>query len=276
MDGEELGINFAHFQQECLGTFVYVFIIGWSRMATEAFELDFIETAVVTGLIFSILTTLALKLSGGHFNPAVSFTLVLCEKMSLWKGMSYLFAQLIGSFMGASLVAFTTSVQMLDKARSNSVLGIPRIRKDYDHGQVSSFIAETCGSAFIMAMYWVTTRDHTITDQLKGYILGVSLTVCTICFYNVSGACFNPMLVIGPSFVSRTIREYHWIYWFGPLIGMLTAGLVLNHMEKEGDRSNKKKKVLNSQGEKGSPEAKEPNRFSFPEAAGNSELSPTI
>jgi glycerol uptake facilitator-like aquaporin len=245
LDGEK-GINFQHFQQEAIGTFVYVFIVCWSRMATEAFNLDFMETAVVTGLIFSILATLSLKMSGGHFNPAVTFTLVLCEKMSLWKGMSYIFAQLIGSFAGASLVAMTTSVDMMDKARANSVLGLPRIRRDYDHGQVSSFIAETCGSAFIMAMYWVASRDNSVTDQLKGYILGASMTVCTICFYNVSGACFNPMLIIGPSFVARTIREFHWIYWFGPLIGMLTTGLLINHIEKEGDGTLRKKKALSN------------------------------
>lgn len=271
MDAEGNDINFANFQQEAIGTFVYVFIVCWSRMATEAFELDFIETAVVSGLIFSILTTLALKQSGGHYNPAVTFTLVLCEKMSLWKGMSYLLAQLIGSFAGASLVAFTTSIDMMDKARANSVMGLPRVRKDYEHGQMSAFLAETCGSAFIMAIYWVSSRDNTITDQLKGYLLGVSVMVCTICFYNVSGACFNPMLIIGPSFVSRTIREFHWIYWFGPLIGMLSIGLFMNYMEKEGEDSIKKRKAP-----KVEAEATESNKLFFQEPAGATEALPTI
>jgi glycerol uptake facilitator-like aquaporin len=239
---KEDSINFGHFQAEVIGTFMYVFIIAWSRLGGEALNLDYFESAIVTGLVTAVMATLALKMSGGHFNPAVSFTLVLCEKMTVWKGLSYLFAQMIGSFMAASLVAFTVSVKLLDKARNNSVLGIPRIRYDYDHGQVSSFIAETCGSAFIMAMYWVSTRDTTISEHLKGYILGVGVAVSTMCFYNVSGACFNPMLVLGPSFVARTIRPYHWIYWFGPLIGMLSIGLFLNHMEKKYVEVGSKKK----------------------------------
>lgn len=250
---EKDSINFGHFQTEVIGTFVYVFIIGWSRLIGEAFNADYMETAVVTGLVYSIMATLSLKLSGGHFNPAVSFTLVLCEKMSLWKGLSYFFAQIIGSFMGSSLIAYTVSVPLMDAARSNSVLGIPRIRKDLGYGQVSAFIAEACGSAFIMAMYWVSTRDNSISEHLKGYILGVSVAIGTMCFYHVSGACFNPMLVLGPSFVARTIRDFHWIYWFGPVVGMLSIGLFLNHFEKEGEPQ---KKIKKTQGEEGTdPEA---------------------
>ena len=250
---EKENINFGHFQTEVIGTFVYVFIIGWSRLVGEAFNSDYMETAIVTGLVYSIMATLSLKLSGGHFNPAVSFTLVLCEKMSLWKGLSYFFAQIIGSFMGSSLVAYTVSIPLMDKARSSSVLGIPRMRTDYGFGQVSAFIAEACGSAFIMAMYWVSTRDNTISENLKGYILGVSVAVGTMCFYNVSGACFNPMLVLGPSFVARTIRDYHWIYWFGPTVGMLSIGLFMNHFEKENGDFMKKKKLAEE--EEANPEA---------------------
>lgn len=235
-------INFMHFLIELMGTWVFVFIVGSSRLSVEAFELDFMETAIVTGLIFSIMAALAQKSSGGHYNPAVTISLVMCDKMSIWKGLSYVLAQLIGSFLGASLIAFTASEQLLDKARVNSVFGIPRIRRDYDHGQVSSFIAETLGSAFIMAMNWVASRDITISEQVKGYMTGVAVTVSTMVFYNVSGACFNPVLVIGPSLVSRTIRDFHWIYWFGPLIGMLSTALFLNYMEEVKVESQRRKK----------------------------------
>ena len=235
-------INFQHFQIELMGSCIIVFVIGTSRLSVEAFGLDFMETALVSGLTFSILTTLAQNTSGGHYNPAITFSLVLCDKMSIWKGITYFFAQLIGSFMGASLIAFTASEQLLNKARTTSVFGIPRIRRDYDHGQVSSFIGETCGSALIMAMYWVALRDISISKQVKGFMNGVAITVTTMVFYNVSGACFNPILFLGPALVSRTIRDFYWIYWFGPLIGMLGTALFLNYMEGVRDDTLTKKR----------------------------------
>lgn len=241
-------VNFSHFQFELLGSFILTFVVCWSRLAVEAFKLDYIETALATGLTFSVLATLALKTSGGHYNPAVSLALVMCDKMTLWKGLTYIMAHLIGSFLAASAIAFTAPEALLDLARHTTVLGLPRINSNAGFTQVSSFVAETCGSAFIMAMYWSAARDETISVHLKGYLNGVAVTVSTICFYNVSGGCFNPIYVFGPSMISRTIREYHWVYWFGPIVGMLSVALGLNYMEELKNEAIRKKKKKEKSG----------------------------
>jgi len=241
METQTDNISFTHFQFEMFGTFLFVYIILWSRMAVEAFNMDYMETAIVTGMIFSVLATLAMKTSGGHYNPAITMSLVLCDKMTVWKGMSYILAHMIGSVLASALIAFTASERLLDLARETSVYGMPRVREEYGFSQVSAFISEALGSGFIMSMYWSSTLDKTISSQLKGYLTGVSVTISTMCFYNVSGACFNPMLIFGPCMVSRTLRIYHWLYYFGPIIGMLGVSLALGKMERLKEAANSKK-----------------------------------
>lgn len=47
------------------------------------------------------------------------------------------------------------------------------------------------------------------------------VTICT--FYTVSGACYNPALIFGPSFLVRYIAVYQWVYYFGPYLGAIVA-----------------------------------------------------
>ena len=44
------------------------------------------------------------NISGGHLNPAVSFSMLLIKKLSVWKFILYVIAQSIGSFLAALMV----------------------------------------------------------------------------------------------------------------------------------------------------------------------------
>ena len=44
------------------------------------------------------------NISGGHLNPAVSFSMVLIKKLTIWKFILYVIDQSIGSFLAALMV----------------------------------------------------------------------------------------------------------------------------------------------------------------------------
>lgn len=211
-------------------------------MTVEVLKLDFMENALVMGLLFSALATLALTTSGGHYNPMVTISLMIVSQVSMPKGLSYIIAHMIGSLLGGGMLAYTASTEMIDASREYSVLGMPRISHNF--GQNSAFIAEFTGSCLIMCMYWTSLKEVNLSSQVKGYMNGVAVTVATMVFYQVSGACFNPMLIFGPSLISRTIRNYHWIYYFGPLMGCFCSCVVLDTMEKQRDVVMNKRKIV--------------------------------
>ena len=51
------------------------------------------------------------------------------------------------------------------------------------------------------------------------HLIGVPLT----------GASVNPARTFGPALISG-YWDYHWIYWAGPIVGAIIAGLVMNYI----------------------------------------------
>lgn len=80
-------------------------------------------------------------------------------------------------------------------------------------------MVELCGAIFLVLVFIRLKTSDDIAPQVRGILMGGALLINMCCFYNVSGACFNPALIFGPSFLSRYLTEYQWIYYFGPVLG---------------------------------------------------------
>lgn len=235
-------INFSHLQFEFIGTLMFVYITGWSRIGNVLMNQPYYETSLTVGVLYTILSTIALKRSGGHYNPAITFGLMLVGKVSIAKAVSYITAQLMGSFFGATLIVFTSSNQVIEATRNTAALGLPFISNNFN--QIPSFASEFIGTCLITAMYWITLTEDEMSPQVKAYINGVGLVLVTMCFFPISGACFNPAVVFGPSMFSRVQRSYHWLYWFGPMIGSTFTCYILDKMEILRDETMSKKRKV--------------------------------
>jgi aquaporin-4 len=51
------------------------------------------------------------------------------------------------------------------------------------------------------------------------HLVGVPLT----------GASMNPARTLGPAIVSGQ-WDFHWIYWVGPIVGAVIAGLIMQYV----------------------------------------------
>lgn len=110
---------------------------------------------------------------------------------------------------------------VIEKIKNYSKLGLPMMGTDYS--QMESFFAEFCACTFLTFVYIRIKTGTDISPQLRGICLGGSLMVCICTFYTVSGACFNPAMIFGPSFLVRYIAVYQWVYYFGPYLGAIIA-----------------------------------------------------
>lgn len=61
-----------------------------------------------------------------------------------------------------------------------------------DFSQREAFMVEFCGTVFMVLVYIRASTGDDIQPQIKGILVGGSLLINMCCFYNVSGACFNP------------------------------------------------------------------------------------
>ena len=156
------------------------------------------------------LTTLFLgSLSGGHFNPAVSFAVLIKQrnfKTNLPFFVSIMASQIAGAVVGACIVwgfnskdtvgtgtapTLYPGISVLCPVEERSDGPVPHCDQASASGQI--FLAETiCTFIFVSVFYTVKfnhrPHDHILTSIVIGAAMFVSLAVA----YGVSGGCLNP------------------------------------------------------------------------------------
>ena len=64
--------------------------------------------ALTHGFALFVAVSIAANISGGHVNPAVTFGLFVGGHITLFKGILYWIAQLLGAVIGSFLLSFVT------------------------------------------------------------------------------------------------------------------------------------------------------------------------
>src|SRR5258705_4737432 len=91
---------------EFLGTFALVFI-GAGAIVVDAAKggaLGLIGIALAHALVLSVMVTALMNISGGHFNPAVTFGLWTASKIDAGRAAAYIVTQLVAATIAALAV----------------------------------------------------------------------------------------------------------------------------------------------------------------------------
>ncbi len=157
---------------EALGSFfLFVTVVGSGIMAENLAggndAIALLGNTLATGAILFVLIAILAPISGAHFNPAVTFVMILRKELTLKIGALFVMAQLIGGLIGiwAAHVMFELPVfQLSEKTRTGggqwlgeliatfgllfTILGTVRFRPDW--------VAPAVG-LYISAGYWFTS-----------------------------------------------------------------------------------------------------------------------
>ncbi|MEX0817558.1 MAG: aquaporin, partial [Gaiellales bacterium] len=87
---------------EFVGAFALTFI-GAGAIAAGA---DLVGVALAHGLVIAVMVSAVGHISGGHFNPAVTFGFLVTGRMALPLAVVYWVAQMVGAVFAAVLLAW--------------------------------------------------------------------------------------------------------------------------------------------------------------------------
>uniref|UniRef100_A0A7N6A5D6 Aquaporin 8a, tandem duplicate 1 n=1 Tax=Anabas testudineus TaxID=64144 RepID=A0A7N6A5D6_ANATE len=180
---------------ELFATAMFVFV-GCASVIGSVGIAGAVQPALAHGLALGVLIMVFGKISGGHFNPAVSLSVYLCGGMKLILLVPYVLAQISGGMIGAGLARPMSSE--LAKCMLGEVMMTLIVTMVVCMGAVNSQTS-TPGAAFCIGLI------------VSANIFAGGLT---------SGACMNPARAFGPAVVANH-WSHHWIYWVGPLCGAL-------------------------------------------------------
>lgn len=206
---------------EMVGAFTLTFIGAGAAAAAGAIsDTSLIGVAVANGLAIGVMVCALGHISGGHFNPAVTFGFLITRKIKPALAGVYWVAQ----FGGAALAALFVK-QLLPRATTEAVgLGVPAL----GHGvnASSGFLLEailTFLLVFVIFGAAVDTRGP--FNAVAGLAIGLTIAIDVLFGGPFTGAAMNPSRAFGPQLVGNHWAN-GWVWYAGPLLGATVAACV--------------------------------------------------
>src|SRR5205807_9465768 len=197
---------------EFVGPFALIFVgIGAIKTAGH----DVLGVALAHGLTIGAFVCATLHISGGNFNPAVTFGLLCGGHTNLATAIRYWIAQLLGAFIAAIICLGLFGRDVVQ-------MGTPQLAINLSGMQ--GILVEAILTFFLVFVVYGTAVDER-GRGLAGFAIGATVTLDILFGGPLTGAAMNPARVFGPALASWFWHD-HYVYWIGPLIGGALGGVV--------------------------------------------------
>ena len=208
---------------EFIGTFTLIFA-GVSAICLNA---GLAGIALAHGLALVVMVTALGHISGGHYNPAVTVGIFAGGKISAKDALAYIIAQLLGAVVGALAVKAVIPPTAYEAVK----LGTPMLSPDVSAG--AGILVEAILTFFLVTVVYGSAVDGR-AGKWGGLFIGLTVTMDIFAGGGLTGASMNPARTFGPALVGG-YWDGHIVYWIGPILGGVIAGLLYTRwLRKEG------------------------------------------
>ena len=210
---------------EALGTF-WLVLGGCGTAVLAGSHVGFGGVAAAFGL--TVLTgAFALgRISGGHFNPAVTVGLWAAGKTSPGDVAPYVIAQVIGAVVAAAvLYVIASGTAGFDITKGFALNGYGAGSPD-GYGLTAALVSETVLTAVFLVVI-VGVVSNPTTAPFAPIAIGLALTLIHLISIPVTNTSVNPARSTGQAlFVGGWALEQLWLFWVAPLIGAALGGIL--------------------------------------------------
>ena len=175
--------------------------------------------------------------SGGHFNPAVSFGLWAGGRFAAKDLLPYIVAQTIGATF-AAWILFQIASGSPGFAIDNNAAGAFATNgfDAFSPGGYSVAAAFLC-EVVLTAMFLIVILGATHKNAAPGFApiaIGLALTLIHLISIPVTNTSVNPARSTGVALlVGGTPLSQLWLFWAAPIIGGLLGGVVYKWLGKD-------------------------------------------
>ena len=211
------------FTAETLGTFVLVFFGCGAAVYSGG---DLVATALTFGLTVIVMAYAVGRISGGHFNPAVTLGAVLGGRLPWNQVGIYMAAQLLGGLLaGAMLFGLGNGFEGFS-AEGN--MG-QNFFGDQGSGYAwwAALLVEILLTAiFLWVILAVTDERNEVNVAMGPLAIGLALAMIHFVAIPLTGTSVNPARSIGVGVFAGTDAIVQlWLFVVAPLVGAAIAGL---------------------------------------------------
>jgi aquaporin Z len=174
--------------------------------------------AAVGATVIAIVMTPWGRQSGGHFNPAITFTFYRLGRVEFWDALFYGAAQFFGATGGVAIATYV----LRGAPGHESVRYAVTLPGRYGNG--AAFVAELAISFSLMATV-LFTSNHEILSRCTPFFVGALYAFYITFETPLSGMSMNPARTFGSAFHASYWHAL-WLYLIAPTLGMLAAAEV--------------------------------------------------
>nr|ADN12999.1 MIP family channel protein [Gloeothece verrucosa PCC 7822] len=188
--------------------------------------LGFLGVAFAFGLTVLTMAFAVGHISGGHFNPAVSFGLWAGKRFQGSQLLPYIIAQVLGA-IGAGLIIYLIASGKTGFALSGSNPLATNGYGEHSPGGYNLFaclITEVIMS-FMFLMIILGSTDRRAPVGFAPIAIGLGLTLIHLISIPVTNTSVNPARSSGVALFAGTEHIAQlWLFWVAPIVGALLAG----------------------------------------------------
>jgi MIP family channel proteins len=221
---------------EFVGSALFVFIACGAGMTTVKYQTvgnTAIGIALTFGITIFVLAFTIGHISGGHLNFAVTFTFCLLRKISILKAGLYFLAQFLGGLVGIGFLKLITPVVWWQSC----------FAANFVHPELTvghAFIVEFILTFFLMFVVMAACDTNKSNQTLVPFAIGMAVFCAHMLGLPITGCSINPTRTFASAAAASTVPgcdtawQSHWVFWFAPIIGASTAGVVYEYCFHEG------------------------------------------
>lgn len=199
---------------EFVGAFALSFV---GIAAIEISHGDLVSVAFAHGLAIAVMVSAVGHISGGHFNPAITFAFWVTRRIETLGAVVYWVAQFGGAVVAALALRWLYPSGTLTH-------GVPAVATSViSPGE--AMVLEAILTFFLVWVVFATAVDSRGTfSSIAGLAIGLTITMDIFAGGRLTGAAMNPSRAFGAQLVGN-LWANGWVWYVGPLLGAVAAGV---------------------------------------------------
>lgn len=210
---------------ECIGTF-WLVLCGCGAAVLAGKHIGFAGVSLAFGLTVMTMAYAFGRVSGGHFNPAVTLGLTAAGRFPGSRVLPYIAAQCAGAILAACVLYLIVVSSFGESGVGAFAANGYGTLSPGKFSLFSAFLCEavlTCGFLLVI----IGTTDERAPKGFAPLAIGLCLTLIHLVSIPVTNTSVNPARSLSQAlFAGGPYLAQLWLFWLAPILGGLVAGFL--------------------------------------------------
>ena len=217
---------------EFIGTFTLVSAVCGAALFSAP-SAGLVAVAFAVGLAVLAMAFAVGHISGGHFNPAVTFGLIAAGRFEAGKAPGYIIAQVLGGAAAAAIFWFILSGA--PPGKWNDFAAISNVYGGKNFSLIAVGLTEIVITAlFVIVIVGATSRRA--PPGLAPIAIGFALAMFHLVSIPVTNASLNPARSTATAiFGGADALSSLWLFWVSPIVGGVIGGAISKWLQDDSE-----------------------------------------